>query len=226
MNVGISGVNNPGSVAQTNSLATQSTVQDKTQLGKDDFMKLLIAQLKNQDPQQPADAKEMVTQLAQLGTVEQMTNMVSQMQSLQLATTSMANNQASSFVGKNIEANGSKLYLGDAGGAASGVNLTQPAETVTITVRDAAGQVVRTIEQGRTPAGISPVNCDGNNDNGERMPTGQYALTVEAKNKDGGPVIADAKITGVVGSVSYERGFPELVVGEARVALANVTSIK
>lgn len=226
MNVGISGVNNPGSVAQTNSLNTQGAVQDKTQLNKDDFMKLLIAQLKNQDPEQPADAKEMVTQLAQLGSVEQMTNMVTQMKSLQLATTSMANNQASSFVGRNIEANGSKLYLGDAGGAASGVNLALPAETVTLTVRDDKGQVVRTIEQGKTPAGISAVSWDGNNDSGERMPTGQYTLTVEAKNKDGGPVVADAKIKGTVSSVSYEQGFPELVVGEARVALANVTSIK
>ena len=226
MNVGISGVNNPGSVAQTNSLNTQGAVQDKTQLNKDDFMKLLIAQLKNQDPEQPADAKEMVTQLAQLGSVEQMTNMVTQMKSLQLATTSMANNQASSFVGKNIEANGSKLYLGDAGGAASGVNLALPAETVTLTVRDDKGQVVRTLEQGKTPAGISAVSWDGNNDSGERMPTGQYTLTVEAKNKDGGPVVADAKIKGTVSSVSYEQGFPELVVGEARVALANVTSIK
>ncbi|HEX6240440.1 MAG TPA: FlgD immunoglobulin-like domain containing protein [Polyangiales bacterium] len=224
--MGISGVNNPGSVAQTNSLTKQSPVQDKTQLGKDDFMKLLIAQLKNQDPEQPVDAKEMVTQLAQLGSVEQMTNMVTEMKSLQLATTSMANHQASSLVGKSIEANGSKLYLGDAGGAASGINLTLPAETVTLTVRDDKGQVVRTIEQSKTPAGISAVSWDGNNDNGERMPKGQYTLTVEAKNKDGGPVVADAKIRGLVSSVSYEQGFPELVVGEARVALANVTSIK
>lgn len=223
--MGIAGVNNPGSVAQTNSVAAK-TVQDKTQLGKDDFMKLLIAQLKNQDPEQPADAKEMVTQLAQLGSVEQMTNMVKEMKTLQMATTSMASNQAINFVGKTVEANGSKLYLGDSGGAASAVNLAQPAETVTLTVRDASGQVVRTLDQGKTPFGITAVSWDGNNDNGERMPTGQYTLTVEAKNKDGGPVIADAKIAGVVSSVSYEQGFPELVVGGARVALANVTSIK
>jgi flagellar basal-body rod modification protein FlgD len=224
--VGIAGINNPGSVAQTNSVANKTTVQDKTQLGKDDFMKLLIAQLKNQDPEQPADAKEMVTQLAQLGSVEQMTNMVKEMKTLQLATTSMASNQAINFVGKTVEANGSKLYLGDANGAASAVNLAQPAHTVTLSVRDAQGQVVRTLDQGATKAGITAVNWDGNNDNGERMPTGQYTLTVEAKTKDGGPVIADAKIVGTVSSVSYEQGFPELVVGEARVALANVTSIK
>lgn len=224
--MGIAGISNPGSLAQTNTQNTASAVQDKTQLGKDDFMKLLIAQLKNQDPDQPVDTKEMVTQLAQLGSVEQMTNMVTQLKGLQLATTSMANNQASSFVGKSIEANGSKLYLGTTGGAASGINLTLPAETVTLTVRDDKGQVVRVLEQGKTPAGITPISWDGKNDSGEQMTTGQYTLTVEAKNKDGGPVIADAKIKGIVSSVSYEQGFPELVVGEARVALANVTSIK
>lgn len=224
--MGISGVNNPSSVAQTNSLNTQGAVQDKTQLSKDDFMKLLIAQLKNQDPEQPVDAKEMVTQLATLGSVEQLTNMSTQLKSLQLSTTSLVNNQASSFVGKQIEANGSKLYLGDAGGASSGINLSLPAETVTLSVRDDKGQVVRTMELGKTAAGITPVSWDGNADSGERLPTGQYTITVEAKNKDGGPVVADAQIKGIVSSVSYEQGFPELVVGEARVALANVTSIK
>lgn len=222
--MGIAGISNPGSLAQTNN--TASVAKDKTKLDKDDFMKLLIAQLKNQDPEQPADAKEMVTQLAQLGSVEQMTNMVTEMKSLQLATTSMASNQAINFVGKSVEANGSKLYLGDSGGATSGINLALPAETVTLTVRDAQGQVVRTMEQGKTPAGISAVSWDGVNDSNERVTTGQYTLTVEAKNKDGGPVMADAKIKGVVSSVSYEQGFPELVVGGARVALANVTSIK
>jgi flagellar basal-body rod modification protein FlgD len=224
MIVAIAGISNPGSLAQTNTQT--AAAKDKTKLDKDDFMKLLIAQLKNQDPEQPADAKEMVTQLAQLGSVEQMTNMVTEMKSLQLATTSMASNQAIEFVGKSVEANGSKLYLGASGGATSGINLALPAETVTLTVRDAQGQVVRTMEQGTTPAGISAISWDGNSDTGERMTAGQYTLTVEAKNKDGGPVMADAKIKGTVSSVSYEQGFPELVVGGARVALANITSIK
>lgn len=222
----ISGVQNPSTVAQTNQTSTQPAVQDKTTLGKEDFMKLLVAQLKNQDPNSPVDAKEFVTQLSQLTSVEQLTNLATTMKTLQTTTTSLVNNEASSFVGKRIEANGSKLHLGDVGGASSGINLTQPADTVTMTVRDDKGQAVRTIQLGRTNAGITPMAWDGNSDEGERLPVGTYSLTVEAKTSAGGPVVASTQISGIVNQVSYEQGYPELVVGEAHVALANVTSIK
>ena len=129
-------------------------------------------------------------------------------------------------MGKRIDANGSKMYLGGSGGAASGINLTQAADKVTLTVRDAKGQTIRTMELGAKPVGMTAVNWDGNNDSGERQTAGTYSLTVEAKSKSGGPVVADTKISGIVSQVSYEQGFPELVVGGAHVALANVTSIK
>lgn len=223
MNVAIGGVQNPNSVAQTNTTATSG---DKMTMGKEDFMKLLIAQLKNQDPNAPVDAKEFVTQLSQLTSVEQLTNMSSQLKSLTTATTGLVSNQASNFVGKNIEANGSKLYLGEANSPVSAFTLAQSADDVTITVRDDKGQAVRTIEQGATRVGTTPFTWDGKDDNGERLNPGQYTMTIEAKTKAGAPVIASAEIKGVVTKVSYEQGFPELVVGEARVALANVTSIK
>ena len=225
MTVAISNVQNPSTVAQTNTTASQQ-VKDKTQLNKDDFMKLLIAQLKNQDPNAPVDAKEFVTQLSQLTSVEQLTNMSTQLKSLQMATTSMVNNQASGFVGRQIEANGEKLYLGDLGGASSAVNLNKGAETVTVTIRDATGQAQRTIKLSNVKAGLTPITWDGNNDKGERMSAGSYTMSVEAKDKDGTAIASSAQISGIVSSVSYEHGFPELVVGDARVALANVTSIK
>jgi flagellar basal-body rod modification protein FlgD len=204
-----------------------SAVQDKTKLGKEDFMKLLIAQLKNQDPNSPVDAKEFVTQLSQLTSVEQLTNMSNELKNLQLATTSMVNNQATGFIGKTIEANGSKLYLGASGGASSGINLAQAAAKVTISIRDANGTVVRTQELPTgAKQGVSSYTWDGFNDAGERAPAAQYSMTVEAKNGAGDPVIASAEIKGVVSKITYEQGFPELVVGEARVALANVTTIK
>lgn len=224
MTVAISNVQNPSTVAQTNGFAQPA--KERGALSKEDFMKLLIAQLKNQDPQAPVDSKEFVTQLSQLTSVEQLTNMSEQLKNLQLATTSMMNNQASSFVGRQIEANGSKLHLGASGGASSGIQLMQPAQEVTLTIRDAQGQAQRVLELGSTKAGLTPVDWDGNADNGERLAAGAYTMTVEAKDKDGNPVVSSAQISGIVSQVSYERGFPELVVGDARVALANVTTIK
>lgn len=203
-----------------------AAVQDKTKLGKEDFMKLLIAQLKNQDPNSPVDAKEFVTQLSQLTSVEQLSNMSNELKNLQLATTSMVNNQATGFIGKSIEANGSKLYLGASGSANSGINMTQPADSVTVSIRDANGQLVRSQELRGLKAGVTPFGWDGFSDAGERAAAGQYSMTIEGKNAAGDPVIGSAEIKGVVTKITYEQGFPELVVGEARVALANVTTIK
>lgn len=205
---------------------TTAKVEDKTKLGKDDFMKLLVAQLKNQDPNSPVDAKEFVTQLSQLTSVEQLSNMGTELKNLGLATTNMVNNQAAGFIGKTIEANGSKLYLGAAGSANSGINLTQPADKVTVSIRDANGQVIRTQEMPSQKAGLTPYQWDGYTDDGTRAPAAQYTMTIDAKNRAGDPVISSAEITGMVSKVTYEQGFPELVVGEARVALANVTTIK
>jgi flagellar basal-body rod modification protein FlgD len=223
MNVAISGVQNPSGVAQTNTTATSG---DKMTMGKEDFMKLLIAQLKNQDPNAPVDAKEFVTQLSQLTSVEQLSNMSSQLKSLTTATTGLVSNEAGNFVGKNIEANGSKLYLGDQNTPTSAITLAQSADDVVVTIRDAKGQAVRTLDRGFTKVGTTPISWDGKDDNGERVDPGTYSMTVEAKTKAGAPVVASAVIKGIVTQVSYEQGFPELVVGDAHVALANVTSIK
>jgi flagellar basal-body rod modification protein FlgD len=223
MNVAISGVQNPNGVVQTNTTRTNG---DNMTLGKEDFMKLLVAQLKNQDPNAPVDAKEFVTQLSQLTSVEQLTNMSSQLKSLTTATTGLVSNEAGNFVGKNIEANGSKLYLGEQNSPTSAFTLAQAADEVKITIRDEQGQAVRTIDKGFTKAGTTPLTWDGRDDNGDRIKSGAYSMTIEAKTKAGAPVIASAEIKGIVTKVSYEQGFPELVVGDAHVALANVTSIK
>jgi flagellar basal-body rod modification protein FlgD len=222
MNVAISGVQNPSGVAQTNTV----TSGDKMTMGKEDFMKLLIAQLKNQDPNAPVDAKEFVTQLSQLTSVEQLTNMSTQLKGLTTATTGLVANAAGDFVGKNIEANGSKLYLGEQNSPASAISLTQAADDVVVTIRDDKGQAIRTIDRGFTKAGTTAISWDGKDDNGERANPGTYSMTIEAKTKAGAPVVASAEIKGIVTKVSYEQGFPELVVGDAHVALANVTSIK
>jgi flagellar basal-body rod modification protein FlgD len=219
-----------GNVQNTSALAQQAsnaTSTSKSALDKDAFMKLLVAQLKNQDPLNPADAKEFVTQLSQLTGVEQMTSMSDKLGALQTATTSLVANQASTLVGKNIEGDGKNLYLGgnSTDKANSSFRLTNGADDVTVTIRDGDANVVRTVKiAGTQSAGVQPFSWDGLNDRGERMEAGKYTMSVEAKLA-GKAVGADALIAGTVSSVSYERGFPELIVGKASVALANVTKI-
>lgn len=218
----VQGIQNPNTLAQRP--ATQ-TPDPAGALGRDAFMQLLVAQLHNQDPMDPLDARDFVTQLSQLTGVEELTKVGSRIQNLEVAMAGMANTQTSDLVGKQIEATGDTVLLSDLGGATSSAQLSGPAKSVTVEIQDASGQVVRTIKYGETPAGELPIEWDGNMEDGSRAPAGRYTVVVKAADQNGKPVDVSTEVSGVVSSVSYEHGYPELVVGDRRVALGNVTSI-
>ena len=194
-------------------------------LKSEDFMKLLIAQLQNQDPQAPVDTKELVTQLSQLTGVQQLTAMTSKMDGLTSAMNGMAANQSASLIGKKVEAKGDTVHLDATGVTTTAVNFQQNAAKVSVNVVNEAGRVVRTIDMPPQPAGVVAIEWDGKADNLERAAPGTYTIAVSAKDGNDNPVDTDMKVTGVVSGVSYEHGAPELVLGTTRVPLSSVTSI-
>ena len=194
-------------------------------LKSEDFMKLLIAQLQNQDPQSPVDTKELVTQLSQLTGVQQLTAMAGKLDTLTAAMNGMAANESAGLIGKKVEANGNIVHLDAMGGTTTAVNFRQNAAKVSVSVMNEAGRIVRTIDMPPQQAGVVSVAWDGMSDNLERAAPGTYTLTVTAKDGNNNPVNADMKVAGVVSGVSYEHGAPELVLGTTRVPLSSVTSI-
>ena len=95
------------------SSTTSSTNSSGTQtLGKNDFLKLLITQLKNQDPLKPTDSTQFVTQLAQFSSLEQMSNVNDNLKIIQAFDQSINNAQAVNFVGKTVKASGCIFELG------------------------------------------------------------------------------------------------------------------
>jgi len=215
-------INGLGSPTAMNTQALQAPQGD---MGRDAFLKLLVAQLKNQDPLNPTDSKEMITQLSQLTSVDQLQQISARMQSLEVATMAMSNGQVTQFVGRNIEANTSSVTLNDSQNAVATFSLASRAENVTVTFRNSDGDVIRTISAGGMFPGQRSVTWDGLDEGGNRMPAGRYSMSVSATASGGAPVPVETKITGAVGSVSYENGYPELIVGNARVLLGDVTSI-
>lgn len=195
------------------------------QLGKDDFMKLLVAQLKNQDPNDPVDTKEMVTQLSQLTSVQQLEAMSSKLDTLTAATNSSAANSSSNLIGKTVSGVADSVHLDSTGIASGAVRLSQDAAKVTVSVVNAAGRVVKSFDLTKTGAGAQAINWDGTTDSGERAAAGNYTFQVAAKDKNGTPIEADMSVQGIVTGVFYENGFPELVVGTTRIPLTNLTSI-
>lgn len=198
---------------------------DKSQLGKDAFMKLLVAQLGNQDPTAPMDSNAFVAQLAQFSSVELLQGMGSRLDQLLVATA--ANNQATvmQFVGKDVEFQSDELSLTEGIPASFHADFPGAAEQVTVTITDENGKTVRTMQMDPVEAGDQTFVWDGLDDDGNPCPSGTYGVKVSAKDPDGNAMDVTVRQRGRVDGVSYENGYPELLVGSLRITLADVVEI-
>lgn len=221
-----------------NAIATPvSRVSEEPQpskLGKDEFLKLLMTQLGNQDPLSPMDNQAFVTQLAQFAHVELAQQTSQQLDALLMAQASANQLQAASLVGKDaVLEHGGFTWDGALSGSprqAPGVDLSGDlsgdAAQVTAVVTDAQGNVVRRAQLGPMDAGPFAFTWDGKNDRGDLAPPGEYRVAFTAADANGDAVDAQALTRGRITGVTFETGFAELILSNhQRVRLADVLRI-
>ncbi len=195
-------------------------------LGQDQFMKLLVAQLQNQDPLSPLDNTEFVAQLAQFSTLEGITNMGTSLDTVNNYMLSLNNFNATGLIGKDVKAYGNNISLNDAGTAELGYSLKSSASTVETTIYDESGSMVRTIGEGPKPAGANTLQWDGRDTTGKSLPAGKYTFTVAGATQDGSSVMADTIQIGKVDGVVYEGGIPYLMIGNSKIGMSEVLEIR
>ena len=156
----------------------------KKELGQADFLALLTTQLANQDPLSPVDNKEFISQMSQFASVDSLQTLVTQFGELSNSLTSNQALQASALVGRSVLIEGNEGYLFDEGVIAGQLNLDATTTNIRFEIKDEAGQVVRSIEVGTQEAGDIDFIWDGMNNDGERMPPGNY--TIAAYGQVGG----------------------------------------
>jgi flagellar basal-body rod modification protein FlgD len=183
-----------------------------TTLDKNAFLKLLVAQLQHQDPLQPTEGTEFITQLSQFSLVEQAVQQSQQLQLLGTQLTGLSNEGVTSLVGKTVTVKGSGVAFDGVTAVTGGATLSAPAKTLTVTVKDADGNVVRTIDVGPHAAGPFQIKWDGRDDSGNLAAKGTYSFSCSATGADGSAVSVDQQVTGVVNSVSYDKGYPLLTL--------------
>ncbi len=207
--------------------AAQAASQRNTDLGKKDiFLKLLVAQMKFQDPLKPQDPTKMSSQLAQFNTLEAALNGNKLLQQLVDAQTSGKSNTASpaSYLGRIATIPINSLQY--AGGTQSfDVGLAQDAQQALAVISDSNGMPIRSINLGALVAGTHPVTWDGKDDQGNQVASGDYQLKVVAADATGTPVDAQAQRSGKVTSVRFTPGGAQLIVGGKPVDLAKVSEI-
>src|SRR5215217_7759142 len=131
-------------------------------MGRDAFLKLLVAQLKNQDPLKPQDNSAFVAELAQFSSLEQSMGVNDRLDQMMLQNQGMANANVVNMVGQVATVKGS-LVTTDGSGIGVPVSFSQDraSDSTVIQIQDANGKTVRTLDMGSRPAGISKITWDG-----------------------------------------------------------------
>ena len=195
-------------------------------LGKDAFLRLLITQLSNQDPLSPTDPTQFVSQLAQFTSLEQLVGVNEGLDVIAITQAAATSAQMVSFIGQDIWIDDSTFVLEAGESETLNFSLEGDASEVTVQIKDSEGELVRTIELGAEGAGDVVVEFDGKDDDGNPLPDGTYSFGVTAKDADGDPVDAATKSLGHVAGVTFEAGYPQLVLADGReIALGQVLEV-
>ncbi|MGE5465794.1 MAG: flagellar hook assembly protein FlgD [Ignavibacteria bacterium] len=186
--------------SKNSSSSGSSKADEKTTAGiQNQFLKLLTTQLQNQDPLNPMDNAQMTSQLAQISTVEGIQQLNGTLQTMLGNTQDSQAMQAAALVGHGVLVPGSSMTLAN-GAAYAGFDLKSAADKVTVTIKDANGQVVRTLDLGAAQAGSNMFTWDGKNGNGTVVADGNYKFMVSAV-QGSSDVNATALSVGLVNSV-------------------------
>jgi len=191
---------------------------------QDRFLRLLVTQMKNQDPLNPLDNAQVTSQLAQISTVSGIDKLNATLNSMSSSFLASQSLQASGLIGHAVLAPGNSMLL-QSGGGAAGMDLAQAADHVSVTIRDSAGQIIKTIDMGAQDAGIHTFPWDGSTDAGGHAKDGAYTFQVAAV-QGGKQVDAQALGVGVVKSVSLGGSDLQLnTIGLGAVSVGQVKQI-
>ncbi|RQD75020.1 flagellar hook capping FlgD N-terminal domain-containing protein [Desulfonatronospira sp. MSAO_Bac3] len=190
--------------------------EDPAELGKMDFLKLLITQLENQDPLDPMDDKEFVAQLAQFSSLEQLTNISEGMESMNENQARQEMLGAVGFIGKEIRADGDGISKDGSGASKIFYNLEDTAQNLYFNIYDENGNMVRTVEKSARQSGDYEFEWDGLNFDGAEAPDGNYSVSISAEGPNGEPVMVNTEMTGRVSGVQDKDGQPHLRLSDGR----------
>lgn len=190
------------SISNQTNAADLGGVTQKDKLGQAQFMQLMIAQLKNQDPTKPMDPSEFLGQLAQFGTVSGIQDMQNSLSTLSDSLRSSQLLGGTSLVGHAVLATADSAWVGATGGINGAIEMPAGATEATLVVTDASGQLVRRVPLS-TQEGLGEFQWDGLTDQGDHAPAGDYTIKAIA-NVGGVDQQLETQIVSRVGSVTLD----------------------
>ena len=214
--------------ANTASAFQKQNSVGKTDMGQKQFLQLLVAQMRNQDPINPVDGADFASQLAQFNSVEQLIDVNSGLDTLQssqdLMSASLTNSMAATLTGKQVRAISDQVNLSAEGNSEINFKLRSAAEEVEIIIRNSSGSEVRRETLNGVSSGDNNWTWDGLNNSGERLGEGNYQVEVIAKNGDEN-VNALVFMEGVASKVRFSGNGVFLSINGIEVPISDVEEV-
>lgn len=194
------------------------------QLGKEDFLRLLMTQMTNQDPLNPLDSKGMMEQFAQMGSLEQLQNINGSLEKLNKSQADILQSTAASYLDKDLMVKGGTARVN--GGQAPPVQYKLPrGASIEVSILDEGGSPVRKLDLGAQGPGHHRVEWDGRDADGDVVPSGRYEYKIAAKSDDDSDVPVDLYVTGKVSGVRFEDGRQYIKMNGDEYTLSDVISL-
>lgn len=224
---------NTASTGRTGSGSTSSgtnlTGVMQQNMGKEDFLKLLVTQLQYQDPMAPEDPKDFVAQLAQFSSLEQQINSNQNLQDLAKVIQNLQQSQnmaqGVSLLGKTVKGSGNQLTVVGGKALEASYELPQDAKELVVGIFDSSGNQVRTLTLGAQPAGSRTLSWDGRDSQGKQVADGIYSYLVAAKDKSGKAIPVNNYFTGTVEEVYQDSQGVWVKVNGRQLLLSNIVSV-
>ncbi len=215
------GVINNGGREQQNSVRQYQLNRD---MGKETFLKLLVAQLEHQDPLSPMDNTQFLSQLAQFSALEGINNLGTEFKAVSSGIGELKNYTASTLVGRLVKVEGGGFeFTGEPVKLA--YLLEEDASTVTVTIRDSLGKPIKKMNPQTTKRGEYEVIWDGKDQLGRTLSQGMYQIEVTAADETGNTTQAPTYIMEQIRGIKIEDNKVYVSVGGMTIPLDDVKEI-
>jgi flagellar basal-body rod modification protein FlgD len=203
------------------------TSESAGNMGKDEFLKMFLAQMEHQDPLNPMDAQEFASQLAQFSSLEQLYNLNASLEEIKAIGEEQRRFEAIGMMGKEIVADGDYIHLNAEGASKLGFLMEKGPALCDLVIGDASGNEIRHLSLGYLENGSHEFEWDGNDDAGNRMPSGSYyTFEVTGVNSGGEKFFPQTRTIGRVDRVSMEGDSPVLYIGDIPVSLEGIVDVR
>ena len=218
-------ITSTGLNAATNLEPTVSkAVEDRTALGKDDFMTLLLVELQHQDPTEPMDSEKILTQTSQLAGLESSENTNKALEEL---AASLGNTQQFSTIaaiGKTADLGSDAISLDEGNATSFEVYFPDDIQEGTISITDLDGNKVATIDVGTNPSGVYQFDWNGLNSSGNPAESGIYRVNADYSNPSG-DTLQTRLGAYPIESVRFEDGNTLVKVGSNYIPLEQIVEV-